>query len=57
LSTLNASQTWLQSNEYCAHIRGKIIKISTEIGHLYAPKNSFLDQNLRSDLKKLALQR
>ena len=42
LSTLNASQPWLQSNEYCAQIRGKIIKISTEIGHLYAPKNIFL---------------
>ena len=24
-----------QSNEYCAHICGKIINISTEIGHLY----------------------
>jgi len=41
LSTLNASQTWLQSNEYFAHIREKMINISTEIGHLYAPKKYF----------------
>jgi len=24
-STLNVSQAYLQSNEYCAHVRGKII--------------------------------
>jgi len=27
-SMLNASQTWLQSNEYCAHIHWKIMKIN-----------------------------
>jgi len=32
LSTLNASQTWLQSNKYCAHVRGKIKYILTEMG-------------------------
>jgi len=34
-STLNASQAWLQSNEYCTHICGKIINILTEMGYLY----------------------
>jgi len=42
-STLNASPTWLQSNEYCAHIRGKIINIQTEIGYLYIQKYILLD--------------
>ena len=37
-STLNVSQTWLQSNEYCAHVRGKIKYILTEMGCLHAPK-------------------
>jgi len=32
-----------QSNEYCAHIRGKIINISTEIGHLYVRHYILLD--------------
>ena len=35
---LNASQTCFHSNEYCAHIRGKIINILTEMGHLYVQK-------------------
>jgi len=35
---LNASQTWLQWNENYAHIRGKIINISTEIGYLHVQK-------------------
>ena len=37
-STPNASQTWLQSNEYCAHLRGNIISILTEIGYLNVQK-------------------
>ena len=56
ITAFNASERWLQSNEYCAHIRGKIIKISTEIGHLYGQHYILLDSNLRSDLEKLLLQ-
>jgi len=40
---LNASQTWLQSNKYCAHVRGKIINILTEMGYLYVQKYILLD--------------
>jgi len=40
---LNASQTWLPSNEYCTHIRGKIINISTEMGYLHVQKSILLD--------------
>jgi len=40
---LNASQTWLQFNEYCAHIRGKIINISTVMSYLYIQKYILLD--------------
>jgi len=50
-STLNANETWLQWNEYCAHICGKIINISTKIGNLNVQKYILLDLNLRSDLE------
>jgi len=42
-STLDASQTWLPANEYFAHIRGKIINISTEIGYLHVQKYILID--------------
>jgi len=35
---LNASQTWLQLTDHCAHIPGKIINILTEMGHSYVRK-------------------
>jgi len=37
-STLNVSQTWLQWNTFCAHVRGNIKYILTEMGYLYAQK-------------------
>jgi len=42
-STLNASQTWLQSTHHYTHVRGKIINILTETGRLYAPKKLLLN--------------
>jgi len=40
---LLTSEGWLQSNEYCAHIRGKILTISTEMGHLHVKHYILLD--------------
>jgi len=40
---LLTSEGWLQSNEYCAHIRGKIVTISTEMGHLHVKHYILLD--------------
>jgi len=37
-STLNVSQTWLQWNKFCAHVRGNIKYILTEISYLHALK-------------------
>ena len=51
LSTLNVSQAWFQWDKYCAHVRGKIKYILTEMGYLYAQKYILLDWNLRSDLE------
>jgi len=42
-STFNVSQTWLQWDKYCTHIRGKIKHISTEMGYLPAQKYILLD--------------
>ena len=36
-STLNANQTWLQSTDHWAHIRGKIVQIVTFNGSLAYP--------------------
>ena len=42
-STLNASQTWLQWNTFCTHVRGNIKYILTEMGYLHTQKNILLD--------------
>jgi len=37
-STLSVSQTWLQSNKYCTHVRGKIKYILIDMGYLHVQK-------------------